>query len=75
MIGSIFDGFGIQGLLFLKLAIIFALLLYIVFAFIVLKQVKLMTDTLEIGFESVIKVIAKLHLYAAILILIFSLFI
>jgi hypothetical protein len=73
--GEILDGFGVNGLVFLKLAIIIGMVLYVVFAFIILKQVKLMTDTLELGFEKPIKMFAKLHLLIAALILAFSLFI
>ncbi len=47
--------------LIVKLGIIIFLLLYIVFAGVVVKQARMMTDTLEVGFETPIKLIALLH--------------
>lgn len=45
-----------------KVAVLFALLLYIVFALVIVKQAKIMTETLEIGFEKMIRMIAWFHL-------------
>lgn len=44
---------------------IVGLVLYLVFALVVLRQVKLMTDTLEVGFEGPILAAAWLHLILA----------
>ena len=41
---------------------LFALAIYIVFAFVIVKQVNLMVDTLEIGFGGPIRVLAWGHL-------------
>jgi len=48
-----------------KIFVIVGLVVYFVFAFVVLKQVNKMTDTLEVGFEKQIRFIALLHLIFA----------
>lgn len=48
-----------------KTAVLFALLIYIVFAVVVVKQVRLMTETLEVEFGRVIKVASYAHLIFA----------
>lgn len=53
------------------IAKIFALvlfLIYIVFAVVVVRQVQLMTDTLEVGFESILRVLALVHLAFAVIV-------
>jgi len=55
-----------------KAFIIFANFIYIVFAIVVVRQVKMMTDTLELGYEFYIKIISYLHLAFAILVLFYS---
>jgi len=49
-----------------KLLVVFSLLLYILFAFIVLKQVKFMLKTLIVPIELPVKLFAFLHLGLAI---------
>jgi hypothetical protein len=49
-----------------KIAILFLCFFYIIFSLIVAKQVKVMTETLEIGFEKEISLIAKIHLVVAV---------
>jgi len=44
---------------------IIGLVLYLIFAIVVLRQVKLMTDTLEVGFEGPILAAAWFHLILA----------
>jgi hypothetical protein len=44
-----------------KAALVIGLILYNIFALVVIKQVKNMTDTLEVGFEGVIILISWLH--------------
>ena len=48
-------------LLLIKTGVILFLILYLVFAGVVIKQVRMMTDTLEVGFENPIKFIVLLH--------------
>lgn len=52
--------------------VIFAIILYLVFAFVVIKQVRLMTETLEIGFEAPIRYFAYLHFLFALGILLLT---
>lgn len=47
----------------IKILVLVALGLYIIFAFVVTRQVKVMTATLTLGFESVAKILAWIHLF------------
>jgi hypothetical protein len=57
----------------IKIAVVFGLVIYIIFAFVVLKQVNLMTDTLEVDFEKPIKAVAIFHFIFAVFVLVFAL--
>lgn len=57
------QGFGFALLEIFMLA---ALVFYIIFGFVVVKQVGKMTETLEVGFESPLKFIALIHFLASI---------
>lgn len=59
----------------IKIFIIILLSLYIIFAFVIIRQVQLMTTTLEVGFESALKFLAFAHFICAIVVLIFSILI
>ena len=63
-------GISIWGVI--KICILILLVLYIIFAFVVVKQVKLMTDTLEVGFESQLKFLSFMHFIFAVGVLIFA---
>jgi len=52
------QGFGYA---FLEIAVLSAILIYIVFAFVIVKQVGKMTETLEVGFEAPLRFLALLH--------------
>lgn len=58
--------------LIMKYAVLAVLFLYIVFAVIVIKQVQNMTNTLKVGFEGLIKIIAFAHLIAAVAVFVIS---
>ncbi|MCH7730551.1 hypothetical protein IID21_03435 [Patescibacteria group bacterium] len=58
-----------------KLLFLFALLIYIIFSLVVVRQVNLMTETLEVGFESPLKTAAGAHLLLAIGVFILALII
>jgi hypothetical protein len=58
----------------IKFAIVALMLVYLLFAFIVIKQVKLMTRTLKVGFETPVKMFAYFHFLFAVVVLLFSLF-
>jgi len=46
---------------------------YIIFAFVVVKQVKIMTDTLNIGFEKEIRIISYVHFVLTVILFLISL--
>lgn len=48
-------------LLLIEVATIIFLIFYIIFAAVVIKQVKIMTETLEVGFEGAVKLLAFMH--------------
>jgi len=58
-----------------KIGIIIFLVVYIIFSVAVTKQVKIMTDTLEVGFETQIKAMALIHLILSVVVLIIAFFI
>jgi hypothetical protein len=47
--------------------------MYLIFALVVVRQVKLMTDTLQLGFEGLAKILSYFHLAFAILVFISAL--
>lgn len=55
-----------------KAGLLFFLFLYIVFAFLVLRQVNLMTKTLQVGLEAVIRSVAVLHFLISIVIFVYA---
>lgn len=50
---------------FVKIALIILLSMYFIFALIVVRQVKLMTDTLQLGYEGFISLLGYAHLIFA----------
>jgi len=56
----------------IKIFIIIFLSIYIIFALVVVRQVQLMTKTLEVGFENQLKFLSLVHLMAAVGVLIFA---
>jgi hypothetical protein len=62
-IGPLFDSA-------IKIGIIIFLIVYSVFSFMVNKQVKLMTKTLEVGLESLLKIISILHFFFSLALLV-----
>ena len=58
-----------------KIFVLFALLVYIIFSVVVVRQVNLMTETLKVGLETPLKIIALTHLILAILVFLFALII
>ncbi len=57
---------GFDVWLIVRFLFLFAIAIYIIFAIVVVRQVGLMTKTLEVGFEIPIKLIGILHLLFAI---------
>lgn len=69
---EIFSEIGSSALIGGKVLIVVFMVLYLVFAVIVVRQVNLMTKTLQIGLESTLKVFAFLHLFFALGVLFIS---
>lgn len=56
-----------------KILFLVGLFVYVIFAGVVVRQVYLMTETLEVGFEAPVKLLAWLHLIVAVGIFILAL--
>jgi hypothetical protein len=54
--------------LILKILALILLAMYLIFSLVVVRQVKLMTDTLQLGFETGARILAYIHLAFAILV-------
>lgn len=46
---------------------------YIVFAYVVVRQVKIMTDTIEVGYENLFKIFSYFHLLFSISVFLYAL--
>lgn len=55
-----------------KVFVLFGILLYLVFALVIVRQVNLMLESLEVELEWLIKLIAWLHLFLVIGVLVFG---
>lgn len=55
--------------------VLFGMAIYIIFGFVVVRQVKLMTDTLQLGYEAIAKTLSYFHLLFTIAVFIFALLI
>lgn len=66
---------GISIWLIAKIFVLIGLLLYLAFSLVVIRQVQLMIETVEVGFEAPIKFLAYVHLAFAVLVLILALII
>jgi len=69
----IFPNFPTWGIA--KGFVLFGLAIYIIFGFVIVRQVKLMTDTLQLGYEATAKTFSYLHLMFTIAVFIFALLI
>jgi hypothetical protein len=61
-IGDFFTEFDSTTALMVKILFLIGLAFYIIFALVVVRQVNHMTDTLEVGFETPVRLLALLHL-------------
>jgi hypothetical protein len=68
---TIFSDFNIW--IIIKILLLVVLGMYNIFAFVVTRQVKVMTDTLTLGFESVVKFLSFFHMMFAIFVFIVAL--
>ena len=62
-------------LILIKIATLIFLLFYLVFAGVVIKQAKIMKETLRVGFEAPIKGLVFAHFIFALVVLILAIFI
>jgi hypothetical protein len=67
--------FGISIWLVVKIAALILLGMYLVFAFVMVKQIKIMTSTLALGFEAPIILLGYIHLAFAVLVFLAALII
>jgi len=67
--------FNLEGplLLIIKIGVILFLLLYIVFAGVVTRQVRVMTETINVGFEKPIQLFAFFHFIFAVVVFVLAL--
>jgi hypothetical protein len=66
---------GISIWFVLKIVAITLLSMYLIFALVVVRQVKMMTDTLQLGYEGLAKMFSYSHLIFAVLVLLFAIII
>lgn len=66
---------GVETWLIVKIASLILLGMYLVFSWVVVRQVRLMTDTLQLGFEAPVKFLAYIHLIFAIFVFLAALII
>ena len=61
--------FGLSGWYLVKIGIIVFLAMYLIFALIIVRQTKLMTDTVQMGHESFIRLLGYIHMIFAVFVL------
>lgn len=66
---------GIQVWVLIKIAALILLGMYLIFAWVIVRQVRLMTDTLQLGFEAPVKLFAYIHMIFAIFVFLAALII
>jgi hypothetical protein len=72
---EVFSDLGLTLSLLIKVATLLFFGFYIAFSAIVVKQVNLMTQTLEVGFETPVKVVAYFHFALSVAVFLLALFI
>lgn len=63
---------GISIWLIVKVFFLIALVIYLIFALVVIKQVNIMTDTLDLNFEVPVKILALAHFFFALAVLVIA---
>ncbi len=66
---------GVSVWMIIKVLVLVAFAIYGVFAFVVLRQIQLMTDTLEVGFEAPIGMLGISHFVFSLVIFVLALII
>jgi hypothetical protein len=64
---------GVSVWMILKILVLVGLAIYAIFALVVLRQIQLMTDTLEVGFEAPIRMLGVAHFAFSLLIFVLAL--
>jgi len=67
--------FGISMWLVVKAAVLILLGMYLIFSLVVVRQIKIMTTTLSLGFEAPITMLGYIHLAFAVLVFLAALII
>jgi hypothetical protein len=62
-----------QTFIVIKIVVVIILFLYTIFSVVLVKQVRLMTQTVQVGLDKSIKTISVVHLAASVIILLFAL--
>lgn len=62
-----------SALVLIKIAVLIFMVFYLIFAGIVVKQTRVMTETLQVGFEAPIKVLSLIHFVFALITLFLAL--
>jgi len=66
---------GMSVWLIVKIFAILAFLIYLLFALVIVRQVRLMTETIQVGFETPLKFLSYVHLTFAGVVLLLALII
>ena len=66
---------GMSVWLLVKIFAILAFLIYLLFALVIVRQVRLMTETIQVGFETPLKFLSYVHLTFAGVVLLLALII
>jgi hypothetical protein len=64
---------GVSVWLIIKVLVLIGLGIYAIFALVVLRQIQLMTDTLEVGFETPVRMLGVAHFAFSLLIFVLAL--
>ncbi len=68
-----FDILNFDFFIIIKILSLVVLGIYVIFAFVIRRQVKVMTDTLTLGFEPLVKFLSFFHLAFAIFVFVLAL--
>lgn len=69
---SLTDALNFDFLIIIKIFVLAFLVLYVIFALVIVRQVKLMVDTLDVGFETPVRIASLIHLALAISVTFFA---
>lgn len=70
---ELLEGVGLPIWLIAKIVLLFGLVVYGIIGLVIVRQTNLMTDTLELGHEKIIRAFSKVHLILIIFVFILAL--